>query len=314
MAGERMEREIREQLNALPENSDRYFQELSKAVYGTKPSLVVIVARGSSDNAALYARYLIEITLGIPVSLSAPSVITRYGRRLDYPPALVIGISQSGAAPDVAEVLEVARGSGHKTLAITNTANSHVGEAAEVDLMLGVGNETSVAATKTYTSSLLALYQLVRAMGGELSAPGLPSVGWFDCCIPSASEHAEAIQQAHPLFVLGRGYSFATASESALKLMECALLPAKAYSSADFAHGPKALAGEGSGILSFGELPHGLEEQGSDIFYAPEPECPEEILPIWHAIYAQELALAVARRKGLDPDKPPFLRKVTRTT
>ncbi len=315
MAGERMEREIREQIELLPANTGRYFEVLRRSFAGFKPELVVLAARGSSDNAALYARYLIEVHLGIPVSLSAPSVITRYGSVLNYPRALVVGISQSGAAPDVAEVLEVARSSGHRTLAITNTPDSHVGDAADTELLLGVGLERSVAATKTYSSSLLALYQLVRALGASLPYPQLPNLDWMEICSAIASEHSDLIRNAQPLFVLGRGYSFATACEGALKLMECALVPAKAYSSADFAHGPKALAGHGSAILAFGEIPKGLEDQGPTILEAPEPPgVPEEMLPVWQALYAQELALAMARARGLDPDRPRFLQKVTRTT
>src|SRR4051812_26071760 len=137
--GKTMEAEIREQPALLAANCERYEQELSAVLGGASFDLIVIAARGSSDHAALYARYLIEVYLGIPVSLAAPSVWTRYSARVRYPKCLCIGISQSGAAPDVAEVVEALRAEGHMTLGITNTEDSHLTEVAEHSLCLGVG-------------------------------------------------------------------------------------------------------------------------------------------------------------------------------
>ena len=175
-----MEREIREQPAVLAAGALAYYDQLRDAFANRRFEMVVLAARGSSDNAALYARYLIEIQLKIPVSLAAPSVITQYGADVQYPPCLAIGISQSGAAPDVAEVLEHLRDQGHATLAITNTRGSRLTQVAEHSLLLGAGEERSVAATKTYTASLLALYELVRALGGDLQSPegGLPGGAW----------------------------------------------------------------------------------------------------------------------------------------
>ena len=185
--GELMESEIRAQPSLLAHNSGRYFDELKSALAGQDFEMVLIAARGSSDNAALFARYLVEIHLGIPVSLAAPSVLTRYGAEIKYPKCLAIGISQSGAAPDVAEVLERMRKAGHTTLAITNTAGSRLTESAEFTLNLQMGKEYAVAATKTYTASLLAVYQLVRAMGAKLPAPSLPDDAWLDQCYEAAN-------------------------------------------------------------------------------------------------------------------------------
>ena len=159
-----MESEIREQPQILRANSNRYHQEARHTLTGKSFDMVLLVARGSSDNAALYARYLIEVFLQIPVSLAAPSVVTRYHRKVRYPNCLAIGISQSGAAPDVAEVLRELRGSGNLTLAITNTPGSLLEQCADAAIQLEVGAERSVAATKTYEASLLALYQIVRAL------------------------------------------------------------------------------------------------------------------------------------------------------
>ncbi|MCH8980377.1 MAG: SIS domain-containing protein, partial [Armatimonadetes bacterium] len=178
--GEQMEREMLEQPGVLKSNAPRYLDELGAAMAGRKFDMVLLAARGSSDHAALYAKYLVEIHLGVPVSLAAPSVITKYGTNLQYPKCLAVGISQSGAAPDVSEVIAHLRSQGHATLAITNTAGSRLAQEAEHTLILDAGPEKAVAATKTYTASLLAIYQLVRALGSDLPAPELPDDGWME--------------------------------------------------------------------------------------------------------------------------------------
>lgn len=312
MLGSLMESEIREQPALLAANVRRYRQELS-AISRMELDAVVLVARGSSDNAALYARYLIEIHVGIPVALAAPSVWTRYGGAVRYPRSLVVGISQSGEAPDVSEVLDALRQKGHATLGITNTAGSRVTRVADATLELGVGQEHSVAATKTYTSSLLALYELARALGARLPEPLLPDEDWCSRANIAALEHAQEIGQAALTFALGRGYTFSSAQEAALKLMECALVACKPFSLADFEHGPKALATEGTCAVVFGESPKTLGDRGCTVITAPEPPAPAEVRPIWDAFYAQWLALGVARSKGLDADVPPGLKKVTKT-
>jgi glucosamine--fructose-6-phosphate aminotransferase (isomerizing) len=313
MPGDWMEREIAEQPALLAARAPEYAAALDAIFRGPNYELVVLAARGSSDHAALYARYLIEVHLGIPAVLAAPSILTRYHARVRYPRCLAVGISQSGSAPDVAEVLAALREDGHTTLAITNTPGSRLSREAEHTLLLDVGEERSVAATKTYAASLLALYEMVRALG-ELPAARTPDEHWHSRCAAAAEGDAATITGSEPSFALGRGYSFATANEAALKLMECALIPCKAYSSADFEHGPKALAQAGSAILAFTTVSPKLGDQGSLI--VEPPVCPgiaEEHLPMWHAVYAQSLALACARRTGQDPDKPQFLQKVTRT-
>lgn len=313
--GALMESEIRQQPEVLARNSDRYFATLQDAL-GTKQfDMVLLVARGSSDHAAQYARYLMEIKLGIPVSLAAPSVWTRYKTEIKYPNCLAVGISQSGSAPDVAEVLSAMREQGHSTLAVTNTADSRITHAAEHTLLLEAGAEESVAATKTYTCSLLAMYQLVRALGGSLPLPELPTSGWVEEAFHIASTFSGPLNRCSPVFSIGRGYSFATAQETALKLMECALLPCKAYSAADFEHGPKALAGHGSAAISFFGSLDGIQSQGCEILEvnAPISSDNEAIYPIWDIVASQWLALLVARSRGLDPDHARHLNKVTQT-
>lgn len=314
-----METEIRQQPEVLTRGARTYLDALRPAVEGREFEMVLLAARGSSDNAALYARYLIEVYLGIPVSLAAPSVLTRFGRHVRYPRCLAIGISQSGAAPDVAEVIASLRADGHTTIGITNTPGSRLTAEAEFSVLLDAGQERSVAATKTYSSSLLALYELVRSMGADLPAPidSLPTDAWIEETREAAAEQSGGVVRSSPVFSLGRGFGFSTCQESALKLMECALIACKAYSSADFEHGPKALAGYGSAAISFeGPMPD-LAAQGCAILEAPSPLDGDPrlapLFPIWDVVYGQWLALHSARARGLDPDHPQHIQKVTQT-
>lgn len=308
-----MQREIEEQPALLARLSGRYEDNLAAILSNQEFDLILLAARGSSDNAALYARYLIEIHLGIPAVLAAPSVLTRFGRKVRYPRCLAVGISQSGSAPDVSDVLAALRSEGHTTLAITNTPNSRITEAAQHSLFLEAGDERSVAATKTYSTSLLALYQLVRVLGHSLPHPQLPTDQWCAEAHATAQADAAKLLELQPAFALGRGYSFSTANETALKLMECALIPCKAYSTADFEHGPKALAGEGCALIAFERLSESLASQGATVLQCPLTVAQEESLPFWQVFYGQWLALCCARLKGEDPDKPQFIQKITRT-
>ncbi len=310
-----MEREVRQQPDHLLQAAPEYLGELRSLLGSRSFDQVVLIARGSSDHAALYARYLFEINLGIPVSLAAPSVLTRYGTAVRYRNALAIGISQSGAGPDIAEVLCSLRQGGHTTVAITNSPGSLITHEAEHTLLLNVGAEESVAATKSYSASLLALYQAVRALGADLPAPEpwLPSgatlhEAWFE-----ASKWVPMVVRSNPVFCLARGYNYSTAMETALKLMECALIPAKGFSSADFQHGPRALAREESCAVVYGDPVEGLEAQGCIVAPAPDNEAPEPLKPFRDVIFGQWLALACARARGLDPDNPQHIRKVTQT-
>jgi glucosamine--fructose-6-phosphate aminotransferase (isomerizing) len=308
-----MEAEIREQPDALTRNAKPYLDAARSYLAGRRFDMVLLAARGSSDNAALYARYLIEIHLGIPVSLAAPSVLTRYGSHVRYTNCLAIGISQSGAAPDVAEVLSYARESGHATLAVTNTDGSRLTQTAEASILLNAGPEKAVAATKTYSASLLAMAQIVRALGGQLPEPSTPLM--TDEAVEAAGRRAksdaELLLASNPVFALARGYSYASAEETAIKLMECALVPAKSYSTADFMHGPKALANSGSLLLSFGEPAPALNGEFRSIEYIDHT--PEPLRPISEILHGQWLSLHAARLRGLNPDQPANLTKVTET-
>lgn len=308
-----MERELREQPRVLAESAADYRLQASQALAAAEPSMVLLVARGSSDNAALYLRYLIEVRLGLPVVLAAPSVLTVYGREVRYPPCVAIGISQSGEAPDVAAVLARAREQGHRTLAVTNEPDSLVGAAAQYVLDLATGEERSVAATKTYTASLLAAYQIARALGADLPEPPVLDDERIETALALADRHVEAVREAELVFTLGRGYGLATAYEAALKLMECARQVAKPYSSADFEHGPKALLDKRSLVVTFSTPPASVLSSRAKVLAVGCGSAVPEHAPILDAPFAQWLALSLGRRLGLDPDAPAGLRKVTRT-
>jgi glucosamine--fructose-6-phosphate aminotransferase (isomerizing) len=320
MLGTQMEKEIREQPALLRRNAESYHRAALQSLRGRTFEMVLLVARGSSDNAALYARYLIEVQLQVPVVLAAPSVVTRYRKQIRYPKCLAIGISQSGAAPDVAEVLKSVRSKDNFTLALTNTPGAKISEESDATILLNAGIERSVAATKTYTASLLALYEIVRVLAPDLPAPAglLPDEAWLEQSLDAAAVAQGRILRSSPIFSLSRGFDFCTAHETALKLMECALISCKAFSSADFEHGPKALAGPGSCAISFdGEKPR-LASQGCTIIRAPQvPErasVEENVLaPVWNVFFGQWLALLAARARGLNPDDPQFIQKVTQT-
>ena len=306
-----MEEEIRQQPSILSEAT--FEAQLRSHLDGAEFEMILIAARGSSDNAAIYGRYLFEVGLAVPVSLAAPSVLTRYGTKIRYPKCLAIGISQSGAAPDVAEVLSSLRAAGHTTLAVTNTADSRLTREAEFSILLEAGKENSVAATKTYSASLLAMYALARVLGADFPTFVAPTDDWVESCRLASLSSAGQVVRSNPTFALARGFGFSTAHETALKLTECALIPCKPFSVADFEHGPKALAGPNSAAICFNAALSDLGSQGCMVIDAPEPPVEEPMQPIWDAMFGQWLALHAARARGLDPDAPRNLRKVTET-
>src|SRR6185436_9753301 len=207
--------------------------------------LIVLVARGSSDNAALFGRYLLEITTGIPVSLSAPSVYTIYNAELRLDHALVVGVSQSGEGEDINHVLESARRSGAYTIGITNEPGSSMTRLVDETLLTHGGRERSVAATKTFTGQMLLFYMLAA----ELARNALPfSYEAIPEFVTGALEQKPAISELVERYVfmencvvVGRGLAYANAYELALKLMETCYVVAERFSSADFLHGPLAM-------------------------------------------------------------------------
>jgi glutamine---fructose-6-phosphate transaminase (isomerizing) len=304
--------------------------------------LIVLVARGSSDNAALFGRYLLELTTGIPVSLAAPSVYTLYGARLRLNRALVIGVSQSGEGEDINCVLEAARAGGAYTVGITNEAASSMVGLVEETLLMHGGRERSVAATKTFTGQMMLFYMLAAALAGAKSNLRYEAIPDY---VAGALNHREAIRQLVERYVfmencvvVGRGLLYANAYELALKLMETCYVVAERFSSADFFHGPLAIVERHFPTILFSqpgatrrgvkELMQRLGDLRADTLLISDdaelaamstrsitmPADIEELLaPIPYMVPAQLFAGLLAEAKGLNPDMPRSLSKVTRT-
>lgn len=305
--------------------------------------LVVIAARGTSDHAAVYAQYVLGARNGLTVGLAAPSLVTLYGASPQYGNALVIGLSQSGRSPDVVGVVAAARAQGALTLAITNEPASPLAEAAEHVLDLGAGEERSVAATKTYTAELLAVAMLsVELASGDGSVDLAAVPATLAAALDSEPETIRVAGDQARLdraVVLGRGFGYATAREWSLKLKEVAQLWADPYSAADFAHGPVALLAPGSAV--FANIAAGpardalllpvrrlVEDVGADVLVlSDDPDAravgrwaitvptglAEWLGPIAAIVPAQLHAMHLAVARGLDPERPRGLRKVTET-
>jgi glucosamine--fructose-6-phosphate aminotransferase (isomerizing) len=324
----------------LSSNADQFIRAAG-AIQDARPSLVAIVARGTSDHAAVYARYLLEVHLGIPVSLSAPSVTTIYGTRLRLRDAILIAISQSGEGHDVVTLCREAREQGAVTIAVTNEPSSALAQEADHLLDCGAGPEAAVPATKTYSLTLVAIAALVSQLAPDtplarhladlpqaLADAVLAAVAWAE------GEASDAFAASDRALVVSRGYNLSTALEIALKLKETAGLFAEGYSSADLLHGPIVLADPAVPVLvvrpdgAMGTLVDDAVEatrkrgttpfqvgghhvSGVERSLALAVDLPEALTPPVYALPGQLLAEAVARRRGLDPDRPEGLRKVT---
>ena len=302
--------------------------EIARRVHKASPRGIAIAARGSSDNAALYAKYLFGIRNRYLVALAAPSLFTHYARPPRLDGQCVIGISQSGQSPDVVAVIEEARRQGCLTIAITNVSGSELARAAELVLPLEAGDEVSVPASKTYTSSLVALALISHALDPDAEFGS--ALARVPEAIAKALETEDEMAALAPALispraiVLGRGFNFSTAEEVALKLSETSYVLARAWSVADFEHGPIAVveAGlpvvvvEGGGLVArdLESIRQRLEAKGCQVLVlADRSGLPEELTPISLAVLGQLLAHHVAVARGIDPDRPRTIQKVTRT-
>jgi glucosamine--fructose-6-phosphate aminotransferase (isomerizing) len=302
------------------------------------PAFAVTCARGSSDSAATYAKYLIEICLGPVVASVGPSISSVYGQRPKMRGALFIAISQSGRSPDLLTLAEAARGDDALTVAIVNDTTSPLAGLCEVVLPLHAGPERSVAATKSYIASLAAVLQLVAAWSGD---PGLDRAvrrlpdDLDDALRRSWLPAASMLAAARSLYVVGRGPGYAVVQEAALKFKETGGLHAEALSAAELRHGPLALAGPDFPVVIFSQNDAalgGLAELGAELAGRAVPVIAAGPAAVPGALtmptasgvdpFSQPLALiqsfyplaeAVARARGRDPDHPPHLRKVTET-
>jgi glucosamine--fructose-6-phosphate aminotransferase (isomerizing) len=351
--------------------------ELEALAAGTRQ--VLFIARGSSDNAAVYGQYLCSARAGRLTTLAAPSLATAYHATLDLRGVLAVAISQSGATEEIVATLTWARACGARTVAVTNVPGSPLADAADLILLTLAGPERAVPATKTYTTQLAAVAVLATALGrgrhggvgasgaagrGAAGAPGDSQAGADGPAggreeleaerealgrVPEAVEGmlelapaverlADRLVEVETLVVSGRGFAYSTALEVALKLKETCYLTAVGLSYADLVHGPIAIvdaatpallvaAADGPMLADMTALAHRIAETGADVYgiggdpafaaacraTLPGPSLPEYLAPFALIVPGQLLAEALARAKGIDPDAPRGLRKVTQT-
>jgi glucosamine--fructose-6-phosphate aminotransferase (isomerizing) len=335
-----MAREVAE----IPQASKRFLtesqialRETAAAMRALDPGLIVTVARGSSDHAATYLKYAVELLAGVPVASVGPSVASVYGRPLRLGGAVCVGISQSGRSPDIVEMMRAAGVGGALSVAITNFADSPMALASAQCLPLLAGVEQSVAATKTFVTSVLAGLALVAEWQEDdalrAAVAGLPEA--FEAALAlDWSALAARLTRAQSAYVLGRGPAFAIANESALKLKETCGLHAEAYSAAEVLHGPSAIVQAGFPVLALAvgdaaeagvvQTAERLAAQGADVFITGSQAAGAVTLPMVAGLHPLVAPLvltvafcnfveALARRRGFDPDTPPHLRKVTET-
>lgn len=316
------------------------FDSLAEEIQRRRPRMVLLAARGTSDHAALYAKYVVEVNLQLPAGLVSPSTMTAYGAKPDLRDVLMIGVSQSGGSPDLVQSLEVARTQNALTLAVTNNVDSPLAGVAELHLDVMAGRERAVAATKTYTAQVLALYLLLTRLGGDrrAAAASLPDLGaGLLAREEELAEQAQRYRFAQRLVTTARGYSYATAREAALKLMETSYVSAQAFSGADLMHGPLAIVdtqvpvlavvGDGPGGRAMQSILPRLMASGADVFTVGTEQAvrgstggvtlpadvPEELSPLLEILPLQQLAMHLAVARGENPDKPRGLQKVTET-
>ncbi|WP_405890061.1 SIS domain-containing protein [Streptomyces sp. NBC_00133] len=339
MAGEMAEQPT--VLRRILEEGAPRIREVATAIAARRPRFVLLTARGTSDNAALYAKYLLEIQLGLPCGLTSMSTTTAYGARPDLTDVLVISVSQSGGSPDLVASTRAARDAGAITVAVTNNPDSPLAAVSEFHIDILAGPERALPATKTYTASLLALYLLVEGLrGGDgAAAKALPDLASQVLSRQDEVRHlASRYRFAERMVITSRGYGYPTAKEAALKLMETSYIPALSYSGADLLHGPLAmvdnispviavvtdgkggealqpvldrLRGRGADLVVVGPRPQ--VEAASAGFVLPTEGVPEELQPILEILPLQRLAYEVTIARGQDPDAPRALAKVTET-
>jgi glucosamine--fructose-6-phosphate aminotransferase (isomerizing) len=328
----------------LLDSAPQAFAPIAAALRSRRPRFAVIAARGTSDNAGIYAQYLLAIRNSLIVALAAPSTITLYGARPNMADALVVGISQSGRSPDIIAVVDEARRQGALTVALTNDPDSPLADTADHVVDLCAGPERATAATKTYTTELLAAALLSTALDPPAPAEAVDLAGLsaLISAALTAERDARALAASHAqrerALVLGRGYSYPGAREWALKLQELALVAAMSYSAADFEHGPLALAEPGFPVLAVAPSGPELEAQvdlltrlrqdhGARLLVISDDPAaraideglalpdgiPPWLAPIVEIVPAQLYAYHLTVARGLDPEHPRTINKVTET-
>lgn len=339
-------REIHEQPAVLEQTlrqEEGTIRQLVAQIQQREINYVLIAARGTSDNAGRYANYLLGAFNGLPVALATPSLYTIYRRPPRLKNALVIGISQSGKSPDIVSVVEDAKRQGVLTAAITNFGDSDLASQADFVVGLHAGVERSIAATKTYTSELMAIAMLAAHLSGEADTidalARVPEAAAKVLAIaPMVAQVAERYRYMTACVVIGRGYNYASAFELALKLKELTYTIAEPYSSADFLHGPLALIENGFPVIVVAPAGVVLPEMRDFIRVLRQREAeplvisddaetlalgrialplqaslPEWLSPLTAIVPGQLFAMYLAHARDYDPDHPRGLRKVTET-
>lgn len=335
-----MAREIAEAPAAVARFLDREAATLAAAasrIAERAPPVIVTCARGSSDHAAAYFKYLVEILTGVPVASMGPSVASLYDAPLRLKGGVMVAVSQSGRSPDIVSLQGAARRAGAFTIAVVNDTASPLAQDADAVLPLHAGPETSVAATKTFLASAAVLAALVAAWRGDAALAR--AVRRLPEALTAAlgadwSQALEPLREARSVYVVGRGPGLAIAAEAALKLKEVAMLHAEAFSGAEVMHGPVQLVGAGFPVIALrpGDAAHGamgeaagkLAAAGAQVFVCEAgeprsgrlPAAPSDhplLDPLTMLLSFYVLAEQVARARGHDPDRPNRLRKITET-
>ena len=311
--------------------------QAAEALRASDPPFLISVARGSSDHAATYFKYVCELVTGIPVASVGPSVASVYERELRLKGSACLAISQSGKSPDIVRMTRMAGDAGALTLALTNHPESDLAEVSQHTLCLHAGEERSVAATKTFVTSVVSTLWLLAEWTGDdalrQAVHALPnlletaiSLDWSDLADQLASEDS--------LFCLGRGPAYAMSNETALKFKETCQIHAESYSSAEVLHGPVSIIDRGFPVLGLTcadaaepmllEVADDIAQKGARVFVTSDKARHATALPVVRtahpltevitligSVYAMVNKVAVAR--GVDPDAPRHLRKVTET-
>ncbi|MGA8015474.1 MAG: SIS domain-containing protein [Candidatus Dormiibacterota bacterium] len=339
MNGQLMAAEMGEQPGVLGRLIERHREVVAeiRAVRPDRLDGITLVARGSSDNAAIYGRYILEMAARRPAGLTAPSIHTLYRAPVDLDGYVAVAISQSGRTPEIVTVLGRLRDQGARTVAIVNDRRTPLSEVAEVTIELGAGEERAVPATKSFTATLAALALVAAGLGevswreAELRALPAQVAGLLDD--PGCAHRVAAdLDGADRLLATGRGLLLVAALETALKVRETSGILAEGISPADLRHGPIAAVGEGFPVLAFSpgavsdsdasDLAAALSRRGARVLSVGPlsgVDCslpsgvPAALLPVLAVVRGQQLAAALALRRNLDPDTPAGLTKVTLT-
>ena len=336
---------MRSEIAEIPE----VFQKLSdqipaitkqiEALSLTNIDSVILVARGTSDNAALFLKYLIETKIGIPCGLASPSVVTIYKSKLKFTNCLVIGLSQSGQSPDIVTYTKAAKAGGAKSISLTNDPDSPLAKATDLHLYLEAGAEKAVAATKSYSAELLLSYILVSVWANE--SINLDKLINATKASVNNLSHVQSVvenfEHKDGITTMGRGFAYANAQECALKIQETLKIPVASFSSADYLHGPISSLTENSRVIFTAPagvaidsmqttvnrireitkhiywIGNGFATNAGEVSIGGATGLSEPESVIADSVVLQQFAMALAVKNKLNPDAPVGLLKVTQT-